>query len=66
MLNLKELRTKTYAEVTEVLKKTRQEVEKISKGTMVGEEKNLGKSRKLRKDVARIMTVLKEMEVKNA
>ena len=65
-VNMKEIRTKTKEDINALLKTTIQDMEKVMKSIMNGEEKNLGKPGKIRKDIARIKTVIAEMEVENA
>jgi len=66
ILNTKELREKTRKELEELLNKAHKDVSDSVEGVLSGQEKNLGKPRMLRKNIARIQTVLTEMEVENA
>jgi ribosomal protein L29 len=66
-INAKDLRSKTDKELSDILAKTVAEIKKVSESVLRGEEKDFSKPRKMRKDLARIKTVLKEkLEVKNA
>uniref|UniRef100_A0A7C4TPX9 Large ribosomal subunit protein uL29 n=1 Tax=candidate division WWE3 bacterium TaxID=2053526 RepID=A0A7C4TPX9_UNCKA len=62
-INAKDLRSKTIEELKESLKIAKAEIYKSSSATMQGAEKDRGKSQKLRRDVARIMTVLNEKKI---
>jgi len=59
-INAKDLRAKTKKEILDILGKTLADLKKVSSSVLNGEEKDLSKPRKLKKDLARIKTVLKE------
>ena len=59
----KDLRSKTTEELKELLVKTKVELQNVSSATMQGAEKDKGKSQKIRKDIAKIMTVLNEKKI---
>lgn len=59
----KDLRSKTTEELVELLNKTKVELETASSATMQGAEKDKGKSQKLRKEIAKIKTVLNEKKI---
>jgi large subunit ribosomal protein L29 len=56
----KELRTKSKEELNEELKSLKKEIESTMENIIKGKEKNLRKMKALRKDIARVHTVLKE------
>jgi ribosomal protein L29 len=60
MLNTKELRKKSEKELNELLSKTRKDLENTVSSTLQNKEKNVKKSKYLKRDVARIITILKE------
>jgi len=62
----KELRNKTKEELNEQVKSLEKEIKEIMDNIIKGKEKNIMKTGKVRKDIARIKTVLKEksLEVK--
>jgi len=61
-INAKDLRAKTKKEILDILGKTLADLKKVSSSVLNGEEKDLSKPRKLKKDLARIKTVLKEQD----
>lgn len=66
MLNLKELRTKTEAELIKQVKSLQKELEGFSSNVLQKNEKNVKKGMFLRKDIARIKTVLNERNKSDA
>jgi ribosomal protein L29 len=56
-----DLRKKTEQEIKELLTKTKKEMEEYRMKAMDGKEKNLRKSLEMRKDIARLQTVLTEV-----
>ena len=69
-MKAKDIRTKNTKELIKELKDKNKELEKLMLNVYKGKEKNLGAPRFLRKDIARIKTVLAEKkfmeESKNA
>lgn len=63
MLNVKDLRKKTAKELVEQLSSLKKELRETSIAVLQGKEKNVRKPRKLRFDLARMLTVLKEKEI---
>jgi ribosomal protein L29 len=61
-----ELRQKSKEELVDLVKKTREDIEKAVTNTLQGKEKNVKKTGFMRKDVARIKTVLGELKEKEA
>lgn len=59
-MQVKELRNKTKEELHEMTKKLRKDGEEVMNSLIKGKEKNLKKMRSFRKDLARVLTVLKE------
>ena len=57
-MDLKELRNKNISELKDVLNKTTKEYEKVVTDILQNKEKNVKKSSGLKKDIARIKTVL--------
>lgn len=69
-MNLTELRKKTNKDILKELNKMKEDTEKYAQEILKGKEKNVCKLRSMRKDCARIATVLNEkkllkMEEKN-
>lgn len=62
-MNTADLRKKSKAELLEDLKKVRGDLEKSVKEVLNDKEKDKHAPRKLRKDIARIKTILAEKEV---
>lgn len=58
-----DLRNKTKEELTESLKTMRSDLEKSVRDVLMDKEKDKHKPNKLKKDIARIKTVLAEKEV---
>lgn len=61
-----ELRQKSKEELVDLIRKTGEDMEKAVTNTLQGKEKNVKKAGFMRKDVARIKTVLKELKKKEA
>ncbi len=59
-MNVKELRNKNEQELTENLKKIKTELKDVSASTLQGKEKNVKKAGLLRRQVARLMTLIGE------
>jgi large subunit ribosomal protein L29 len=59
----KELRNKTKEELNEQVKTLEKEIKEIIDNIIKGKEKNIMKTGKVRKDIARIKTVLKEQSL---
>ncbi len=62
-MNAKDLRQKDIQELTEDRKNLEKEIRDVSLNTLQGKEKNVRKARLLRKDLSRILTVIKEKEI---
>jgi ribosomal protein L29 len=62
-LNTKDLRGKDIAELKADLKKLKVELTKKKESLMLGKDKKLSDVMVLRKDIARISTVLREKEI---
>ena len=62
-LDTKDLREKNESELQKLLDKTREKLSKVSIEVMQGKTKNTSQAKFLRKDIARIMTVLNENKV---
>jgi len=60
----KELRNKTKEELNEQIKSLNKEIKEVMDSFIKGKEKNVKKSGKLRKDIARVKTVLQELSSK--
>ncbi len=58
-----ELRQKSIDEIKEALSKVKKELEKNTSDILLKKEKNAKKTFFLRKDIARLRTVLKEKEI---
>lgn len=56
------LRTKEIGEVKKTLVQKREELKKTTSDMYGGKEKNLKKRRNLRREIAQILTILKERE----
>ena len=56
----KDIRTKNINELNNMLNDQKKELEKIMNDVYKGKEKNLHKTKNIRKDIARIKTVLSE------
>jgi ribosomal protein L29 len=59
-MELNELRNKTVEELNEQTKSLKKEVSEVMNTVLKGKEKNFKKATKLRRDIARVLTVLKE------
>ncbi|MBN1162268.1 50S ribosomal protein L29 [Patescibacteria group bacterium] len=59
-MNIADVRKKTETELTETLREVRRECEKIVKDILQNKEKNVKKLGFLKKDIARLKTVLNE------
>ena len=59
-MNAKELRTKTTAQLQKMLLEQKKGLEKLMGDVYKGKEKNICKSKYIRRDIARINTVLTE------
>lgn len=62
-LDTKDLRKKSESELQKLLDKTREKLSKVSIEVMQGKTKNTSQAKFLRKDIARIMTILNENKV---
>ena len=60
MLNTKDIKQKKDKELIEILAKTKKELEDTVANTLQNKEKNVKKSKYLKKDIARILTVMNE------
>lgn len=65
-MNTKELRNKTENELNKQLKDLKKELEGFVTNVLQGKEKNVKKGKFLKKDIARIKTVLNEKGNENA
>jgi large subunit ribosomal protein L29 len=65
-MNAKELRQKNEQELSDTKKNLEKEIREVSLNTLQGKEKNVKKAGLLRKDVARLLTVLNEKKILNA
>lgn len=65
-MNLKELRTKTEIELNKQVKALKKDLESFSSNVLQGKEKNVKKGLFIRKEIARIKTVLNEKGKENA
>ncbi len=63
-MEAKELREKSIKQLQEVLKKTRSELNSYKVDLIQEKEKDVSKIRKLKKDCARILTVINEKGTK--
>ena len=59
----KDLRKKDQKELTKLLQKAKEDMENLAKEILKGKEKNVAKLRALKKDCARIRTVLNEKKI---
>lgn len=57
-MDIKELKEKSISELKDVLKKTTKDYEKVVTEVLQNKEKNVKKTSSLKKDIARIKTVL--------
>ncbi|HSX39483.1 MAG TPA: 50S ribosomal protein L29 [Candidatus Saccharimonadales bacterium] len=55
-----ELRTKSVEELTELLKTTKKDIEKYANEVLKGKDKNVKKAGGMKKQIAKISTVLNE------
>ena len=62
-MQAKDLRPKKEKELLEQLKSLRKELKEISMSVLNRKEKNVKKPRNLRKDIARILSILKEKQI---
>jgi len=62
----KELAEKTEKQLNKILLDTKKDLEKYTLDVYKGKEKNTAKVKAMKRDIARILTVLKNKEVKNA
>ena len=62
-MQAKDLRPKKEKELLEQLKNLRKELKDISMSVLNRKEKNVKKPRNLRKDIARILSILKEKQI---
>lgn len=61
--DLKQLRTKTLKELTDIAKEKRREMLLSYAKIKAGKEKNTSLVKKIRKDIAQILTIIKEKEI---
>ncbi len=61
--DLTSLRTKEIKELTKALKDKKGELAKLTQKIKSGSEKNLKKGKLLKKDIAQILTVIREKEI---
>jgi len=64
-MNAKELRKKTKEELHEQIKSLEKEIKEVIDSLIKGKEKNVKKSGNLRRDIARVKTVLQELSSKD-
>lgn len=62
-MNIKELRDKTEKELKDLLKENKSNLIKENQSLLQSKEKNLKITRNLKKDIARVQTVLKEKAI---
>jgi large subunit ribosomal protein L29 len=62
-MKISEFRTKNKQELTEELKKMEKDLKEIVTQIMQGKEKNIMKTRVVRKDIARVKTLINEKKV---
>lgn len=62
-MKLHEIRQKNESELNELIRKTRSDIENIAKDVLQQKEKNVKKVGFLRKDIARMKTILREKEL---
>lgn len=60
MLSLKEIKEKSASELHDLLKKCREEMRALRFSVAAKQEKNIRNLRTIKKNIARILTVLKE------
>ncbi len=65
-MQAKDLRSKKDKELLEQLKSLRKELKEVSMSVLNRKEKNVKKPRNLRKDIARILSILKEKQILKA
>lgn len=58
MIKAKDLRKKTKVDLEKMLKKTENDLQKAVASILQGKEKNVNKPKELKRDIARILTVL--------
>jgi ribosomal protein L29 len=63
MVNVQELRKKSEEELKEELKKAQSEMGKVVKDVLQKKEKNVKKTGQLRKDIAKLKTLLSEKKI---
>jgi len=61
--DLTELRVKEIKEIKEILSKKKLELDTLYSKLVSGGEKNLKKGKNLKKDIAQILTIIKEKEI---
>jgi len=64
-MKAKELREKTTKELHQLLKELREKIVKLRFDMASGKVKNIRELRFIKKDITRILTILKERELKN-
>ncbi|HBY09664.1 50S ribosomal protein L29 [candidate division WWE3 bacterium RIFOXYC2_FULL_42_13] len=62
-MNAKELRQKSEQELSDTKKNLEKEIREVSLNTLQGKEKNVKKAGLLRRDVAKILTVINEKKI---
>lgn len=62
-MQAKDLRSKKENELLEQLKGLRKELKEISMSVLNRKEKNVKKPRNMRKDIARVLSILKEKQI---
>ncbi len=62
-MELHEIRQKNESELNELIRKARSDIENIAKDVLQQKEKNVKKVGFLRKDIARMKTILREKEL---
>ena len=65
-MNAKELRQKNEQELSYTKKNLEKEIREVSLNTLQGKEKNVKKAGLLRRDMARLLTVLNEKKILGA
>lgn len=60
---LQEIRNKKMAELEKLVSKKRQEVAVLQAKVKAGQEKNLKKAKNLRREIAQILTLIREKEI---
>lgn len=58
-----ELRNKSIQELKEVVNSKRKEIKDFAQSAVRGNEKNMAKFKYLKKDLARVLTILNEKEI---